>query len=296
MARALWRPYVTLVAGVVLAVAVTGGCARSEPEFEAGFNLFSTEEDIQIGRESAEKILQQIELFEDEQVTAYVRSVATRLAEHAPGERFPYEFHVANLGDVNAFALPGGIVFVTRGTLETVRDEGELAGVLAHEISHVGLRHGTSQMSKAYVAEQGLGILGTIFGGGVERPNDAGEVATTVGGVGLNTLFLKFSRECETEADLAGARMLSAAGYDPIEMSRFFDSMRDDGGPRIPAFLLDHPDPGDRANAVAEFRSSLAVSSTPITVTNGFWSMKSALRLQPAAPSLAAMQVGPDDE
>ena len=116
----------------------------------------------------------------------------------------------------NAFALPGGIVFVTRGTLETVRDEGELAGVLAHEISHVALRHGTSQMSKAYVAEQGIGILGTVFGGGSERPSDAGDMATAVGGIGLNTLFLKFSRECETEADLAGARMLSEVGSCPF--------------------------------------------------------------------------------
>jgi beta-barrel assembly-enhancing protease len=288
------RPYVALVAGAVFAVATMGGCAKSEPEFEAGFNLFSTDEDVRIGRESAAKILQQIPIFENEEVEAYVRSVAEPLTPHAPGERFPYEFHVVNLTDVNAFALPGGIVFVTRGTLETVRDEGELAGVLAHEISHVALRHGTSQMSKAYVAERGLGILGTLFGG-AERPNDAGEVATAVGGIGLNTLFLKFSRECETEADLAGARMLAASGYDPIEMSRFFDTIRGESGPRVPAFLLDHPDPGDRANAVAEFRKSLPISTTPRTISQGFWQMKSALRLQPAAPSLSAVRVGPEE-
>jgi predicted Zn-dependent protease len=295
MQNPLWRPYVALVAGAVFAVATMGGCAKSEPTFEAGFNLFTTDEDVTMGRASAEKILKEIQLFENADVSAYVQGVAESLTGHAPGERFPYQFHVVNLADVNAFALPGGVVFVTRGTLETVRDEGELAGVLAHEISHVGLRHGTSQMSKAYVAERGLWIFGTLLGGSVERPNDAGEVATSVGGLGLNTLFLKFSRECETEADLAGARMLADAGYDPIEMSRFFDTIRGEGGPRIPSFLLDHPDPGDRANDVAEFRKSLTVSKTPKTITDGFWKMKSALRLQPKAPSMLTTRVGPDE-
>jgi predicted Zn-dependent protease len=280
-----------LVTATLLTFALAVASCGDRKENEPGFNVFTPQEDVEIGRESAAEVLGQLPELSDEEVAAYVRAVGEGLAGSAPGERFPYEFHVLDVGDINAFALPGGIVFVNRGTLEAVHDEGELAGVLAHEISHVALRHGTSQMSKAYVAKRGIDIFRTIFG----RRDDAGGVAEGLGGLGLNTLFLRFSREAETEADLAGARMLAERGYDPIEMSRFFDTLRAAETGRVPEFFSDHPDTGNRAQAVADARAALRVSPTPITVTDGFWRMKKALRLLPAAISMRERRVGPNE-
>jgi hypothetical protein len=286
------------VAAVVLAAAVAGGCGRGAdehgrvaPHFEPGFNLFSPEQDVELGRQSAQQVAAQIPMVGDAEVVGYVRDVGGRLAEHAPGERFPYEFHVANLGEVNAFALPGGIIFVTRGTLETVRDEGELAGVLAHEISHVALRHGTSQMSKAYIAQTGLGILREIFGG--DGVGNLGDVVAAVGGAGLNTLFLKFGRTAETQSDLTGARIMADAGYDPIDMVEFFQQLEARGGPRTPEFLSDHPNPGNRARAVEQVREALDVRDDPIVTTDAFRRMKGELKQLPASRAAGSRQVGP---
>lgn len=280
------RVLAVLGLGVVL-----GGCHSASDE--PGFNLFTPEEDVTIGRESADKVRGELPVLENSTIEGYLADLGTKLAGHAPGERFPYSFAVLDVRDINAFALPGGVVFVNRGTLEAVKDEGELAGVIAHEIGHVALRHGTSQMSKAYVAQKGFDILRRLGGGG-SRPGDANEVAEAVGGVGLNTLFLKFSRDAENQADAVGARMLAEAGYDPIEMARFFDNLP--RGPNGPSFLSDHPALGDRASAVAEMRRGLPVSATPVTVTEAFWKMKSELTLLPRASSMEAPRIGPDDE
>jgi predicted Zn-dependent protease len=285
MRRTLGR----LAACLLVAAAVGSGC-RSGATDEPGFNLFTPEEDVKIGRESADKVRAELLLLDRPDVEAYLQELGARLASRAPGEKYPYEFHILNVRDLNAFALPGGIIFVNRGTLDAVQDEGELAGVLAHEIGHVALRHGTSQMSKAYVAQRGFDILRRITGGG-SRPGDPVQLADAVGGLGLNTLFLKFSRDAESQADLVGAKILADAGYDPLEMARFFDNVP--RGPNGSAFLSDHPALGDRARAVAEIRSTLVVSKTPITVTEGFWKMKSALTLLPPAYSMQEHRVGP---
>jgi predicted Zn-dependent protease len=279
-------------ASVALALAVTlAGCSSAADE--PGFNLFTPEEDVKIGKESADKVRAELPVLENTEIEAYLEAVGAKLAAFAPGEKYPYTFTVLDVRDVNAFAMPGGIVFVNRGTLETVKDEGELAGVIAHEISHVALRHGTSQMSKAYVAQKGFDILRRLGGGGA-RPGDANEVAEAVGGLGLNTLFLKFSRDAESQADAVGARMLAEAGYDPIEMARFFDNLP--RGANAPSFLSDHPALGDRATAVAELRATLPVSKTPITLTDAFWKMKSELTLLPRASSMLERRVGPNGE
>ncbi len=284
------RLFSGLCVGLVLTLfAACGGGQELQP----GFNLFTPEEDVEIGRESAGEILESVPVLAKPEIEAYLDELGARLASRAPGEKFPYEFRILNLKEVNAFALPGGIVFVNRGTLDSVRDEGELAGILAHEVSHVALRHGTNQLSKAHVAARGLHIFGRVFGGSAERSGDARDVVEGLGGLGLNTIFLKFSREAETEADLAAARILAETGYDPIEMARFFDTLG--RGNETPEFLSDHPSNGNRAQAVADVRGTLAVSPTPITVTDGFWRMKSALRLLPPAASMRNIRVGPEN-
>ena len=287
------------LAAVALVCASVGGCGGGEygrvaPHFEPGFNLFSPEQDVEIGRESAQQVAREMPPLGVAPVDAYVRDLGGRLASHAPGERFPYEFHVLNLRDINAFALPGGVVFVTRGTLEAVTDEGELAGVHAHEISHVALRHGTSQMSKAYNAKTGLGILQRILGG--RGASNIGDIVTEVGGLGLNTLFLKFGRTAETQADLTGAEIMAAAGYDPIDMESFFKRLAEQGPQRSPEFLSDHPDPGNRAQAIEQVRSAIKLSPNPITDTPAFHQMKAALKGLPSAAAVAPRRVGPEGD
>src|ERR1044071_6518399 len=162
--------------------ALTGGASRSlRPRASPGFNLFSPEQDIQLGEPSAEEIMRQVVVVHDKRTEAYVQRLGERVAARAPGYKFPYKFVVVASPEVNAFALPGGYVFVNEGAIEAARTEGELAGVLAHEIAHVSLRHGTTQASRAYLAKTGLGILNAIAGG---LQGDAGRVAAALGGRG----------------------------------------------------------------------------------------------------------------
>nr|MDQ3805441.1 M48 family metallopeptidase [Acidobacteriota bacterium] len=234
----------------------SAGTAPAAPHFRPGFNLFSPEQDVELGRQSAAQIAREVPLVGDEEVAGYVSRLGARLAAHAPGEKFPYQFRVVSSREVNAFALPGGFIFVNAGTVAASRNEGELAGVVAHEIMHVALRHGTNQVSKAYLARAGLGVLGALAGS--DNP-DLGRVIESVGGVGANVLFLKFGRAAERQSDLGGAQILAAAGYDPRDMAGFFETLAREGGQRLPEFLSDHPDPGNRVASINEVIPALEV-------------------------------------
>lgn len=264
------RPGARLRAGVaVLLLVVTAGSAHAQTLVRPGFNLFTAAQDVEIGKKSALEIERQLPLLSDAMVSRYVSAVGARLAARAPGEKFPYQFKVANLSEVNAFALPGGYIYVHRGLIEKVRTEGELAGVIAHEIAHVALRHPTNQASKAYLAQSGLGILGGLLG--TRTQSTTGQVIGAVGGFGLNALFLKYSRSAETQADIVGAQIMAKAGYDPMEMARFFETLRKqaNGDPgKVAVFLSNHPAPVDRearvrqeANLLGPARSTSSVGS-----------------------------------
>jgi predicted Zn-dependent protease len=217
-----------------------------------GFNLFSPEQDIELGEASAEEIRREVVVVEDERTEAYVRRLGERVAAAAPGYKFPYKFVVVASPEVNAFALPGGYVFVNEGAIEAAHSEGELAGVLAHEIAHVSLRHGTTQASRAYLAKTGMSILNAVAGG---LQGDVGRVVAALGGEGANALFLKSNREAELQADAEGARLLAAAGYDPRDMARFFERLYERGGEREGDG--DHPDPASRVAAIDEVVGAL---------------------------------------
>src|SRR3954454_22480315 len=133
-----------------------------------GFNMFSAQEELQAGQQSAAQVAQQLPVLPDsDPVTIYVRRLGQQLAAHAPGEKWPYTFHVVNQKEINAFALPGGPVFVNVGTIQAADNEAQLAGVMAHEISHIVQRHATRAATKQYKAQVGLGILGPVLGGGI---------------------------------------------------------------------------------------------------------------------------------
>ncbi|HKR00819.1 MAG TPA: M48 family metallopeptidase [Pyrinomonadaceae bacterium] len=249
-----------------------GGVAnRPAPHFKPGFNLFTPEQDIQMGRQSAQEVANQVPLLKDERILAYVRQLGARLAAKAPGYNFTYEFNVIATREINAFALPGGYVFVNAGAIAAARTEGELAGVMAHEISHVALRHPTNQVSKAYVAKTGMRIIRRVTGA------EIGSILEQVGGAGANLLFLKFGRTAETQADLEGARIMADAGYDPRDMAGFFEVLQSKSGQRTPELMSDHPDPGNRVAAINRELPELRISSSATRDSNEFRQVKGLL-------------------
>lgn len=212
-----------------------------------GFNLFSKEQDIQLGRAAAQRVRQQYETVGDRRLQEYVARVGNRLSSRSLAQGFPYSFTLLNSKDINAFALPGGPIFVFDRLLLFADNEAEFAGVLAHEISHVVLRHATNQMSKSDLLQIPAVLVGATVAG-----DTLGQIVERGLGVGLNGLFLHYSRDDESQADALGARIMASAGYDPIELARFFQKLEERGGPGVPQFLSDHPNPGDRVMAVEE--------------------------------------------
>src|SRR5262249_21561824 len=174
-------------------------------------------------------------------------------------------------------------MYINRGLIEAAQSEGELAGVMAHEMAHVALRHGTNQASKAYLAQAGLGVLGGILGGGT-----SGQIIGAVGGFGLNTLFLKFSRTAEQQADIVGAQMLAKAGYDPLDMARMFETLRKQAGSdpgKFEQFFSDHPSPANRAERIREEAKLLGpIRGNPSSAE--FQQAKSTLQKKPPAPTM----------
>ncbi len=242
------RPIQTaiLVIALVLVTAQPGVAQRTE--LKPGFNVFSPEQDVEMGREVAMEAERELPIIDDVQLEGYLNRLGRSLASVAPGEDYPYQFKLVNDSSINAFALPGGFIFIHRGIIEAADREAELAGVMAHEIAHVAMRHGTNQASKAYIAQAPLAILGGIFGGG----SGVGSILTQLGiGFGASSLFLKFSRDAERQADLMGAQILYDAGIDPTGMSEFFEKLGEEGGGGV-EFFSSHPNPENRIDNVQD--------------------------------------------
>ena len=240
---------ITIAGLMTLAVESAAGPTSVRP----GFNVFSLDQDVEIGKQSVVQVEKQLPMLSNAAVSRYVSAIGARLAAQAPGAKFPYQFKVVNASEVNAFALPGGFIYVNRGLVAKARTEGELAGVLAHEIAHVALRHPTNQASKAYLAEAGLGLLGGLLGG--KTQSSTGQIIGAVGGFGLNSLFLKFSRSAESQADVVGSQIMARAGYNPIEMATFFNYMTQQAGgdqSKFATFMSSHPAPANREARVRQ--------------------------------------------
>lgn len=252
-----------LVLCVVLTQAACGGLlwdaasgVLASTRTRPGFNLFTPEQDIELGRASAEEAAREVRLVLDERITDFIGRVGARLAAHAPGYEFPYQFAVVDAPEINAYAFPGGYVFVNTGAIAAAESEGELAAILAHEIAHVTLRHGTNQASKAYVTKTGLNVADALTGG---RETALGRFVGRFTGACAELLFQNLGRSSETEADLEGARLMAAAGYDPRDMARFFARLGEAGGARAPEAGSEHPDPRSRVAAINEAARALPV-------------------------------------
>ena len=267
----------------LLAIVLTVSMASAQTKIKSGFNLFSAEQDVQVGAQSAQEAESQLPMLNDRAVNDYVNRIGQRLAQNAGGPNFQYRFRVVNASDINAFALPGGFVYVNRGVLDQARNEGEVAGVLAHEISHAALRHGTHQASKAYLAQAGISILGGILGGHVGE--GSAQIINAVGGFGLNALFLKYSRDLESQADVRGAQILAASGYSPVDMVNFFHTLERVDPSKKTNFLSDHPAPPDRIARIEKEEKLLKVSATPTENVAQLHSVQSQLSRYGAAPT-----------
>lgn len=279
--------YVKFLAAAVVSVALAtpGAQTRIAPDK----NKYSPADDVKLGQQAAAQAKKELPMLNDSRVDNYVEDIGARLVRVIPAElrhpEFQYTFDVVNQKEINAFALPGGPMFLNRGMLESAQNEAQVAGVMAHELSHVALRHGTAQATKGEKFQVGAvagQILGAIIGG------TAGSVIAQGSQFGLGAYFMKYSREYESQADLLGAQMMARAGYDPHEMANMFRIIEKQGGSSGPQWLSDHPNPGNRYEAINREAASLRVEG-PAPDNREFSAIKSRLTGMP--PAYTAEQI-----
>jgi Zn-dependent protease with chaperone function len=282
MSRTMPRPSSL---GAVAALVVSCALVSAQTAVTPPDNKYTPAQDVELGQQAAREMRQQLPILNDEEARSYVEGLGRRLVAAVPRElqhpEFQYTFEVVNVREINASALPGGPMFVNRGMVETAATEGEIAGVMAHEISHVVLRHGTAQASKATKYEVGsvLGqIAGAIIGGGW------GQVVSGVSQFGFGAAFLRFSREYEKQADIEGSHIMAAAGYDPRDMANVFRRIEKESGPGGPQWLSDHPNPGNRVEYIEDEARRLQVRNATRD-TRAFEEVQAHLRRLPRAPT-----------
>jgi len=262
-------------------ISITSTLAFSQrTEMKPGRNFcFSAQQDVELGRQVAQDAEQKLPMLNNSRVDDYLNRLGRRLAANAPGERFPYQFKCVNDSSINAFALPGGFLYVNRGVIEAADNEAELAGVIGHEISHTALRHGSNQACKQYIAQVPLAILGGALGS-----NSIASMAAQLGaGFTINSVLLKYSRDDEHQADLMGAQILYDSNYDPKYLVTFFDKLDSDG--RGSEFFSSHPNPENRIrNINTEIAKLGTFSGRMASDSNEFQSIKRYVRSLPAAP------------
>jgi Zn-dependent protease with chaperone function len=255
-------------------------------------NKYKVQDDVRLGQDAARQVEQQMPILNDYESTRYVQDVGRRLVNAIPAEfqqsQFQYSFKIVNARDINAFALPGGPMYVNRGMIEAAQNEGEMAGVMAHELSHVALRHGTAQATKqSSPLNQILGI-GAILGGAVLGGQTGAAIGQTIY---QGFLVNPYSREYETQADILGAQIMARAGYDPRDLANMFKTIeRQSGGSRTPEWLSTHPNPGNRYATIEREAQLLRVSPEPLKITQGFQMTKRRLQGYSPAPTMAEIE------
>lgn len=253
----------------------------TQTRLKPGFNFFTKEQDIRLGREAAAEIEKQVTIIRHPELNAYLESLGRRLASRPEAGDFPYSFALVHDNTVNAFALPGGPTYVHTGLILAADSEGELAGVMAHEIAHVALRHGTSQVSKANL----IAIPAMLASAAIGEQSLLAKLGQLGVSLGANSLLLKYSRSAEREADLLGTQIMAGAGYDPLEMVRLFEKLEAKGGARGLEFFSSHPNPGNRRRYV-EQEAKLLTRVTNASPVGDFVRIKELTRRlgEPPAP------------
>jgi predicted Zn-dependent protease len=228
-------------------------CARNPVTGKSELALVSEAQEIQMGQQAAQDVARTIGLYNDSKVQSYVADLGKRMAAQSERPNLPWEFHVVDDAAVNAFALPGGFIYITRGLMTSINDEAELASVLGHEIAHVTHRHSVQQISKAQLAQIGLGV-GSILSEDIAR---FGQLAST----GLSLLFLKYGRDAENQADQSGFRYALDQNYDVREMTDVFQTLsrisEASGAGKLPEWMSTHPNPENRIENVEQILDTL---------------------------------------
>ena len=262
-------------------------------------NRYTPQQDVEIGREGAAEVRKQYPIIENEQIARYLTALGDRLVANAPPELkqpvYEYSFTPVNLKEINAFALPGGPMFVHRGMFDAAAEEGEVVGVMAHELSHVLLRHGTANASKAQNPWLQLGQLAGAVGGAVAG-GGIGSMIAQGSQFGLGTLLLRYSREFEKQADLLGVQIMARAGYDPRALAHMFETIARESqasGGSGPQWMSSHPDPGNRTAYITKEAEALTLGSP--ANTSQFTPIKAAFSSLPPAKSMGDLARGKDD-
>jgi Zn-dependent protease with chaperone function len=259
--RASRRLTAALMAFAVLALPASA-LAQCQQVTAAPKNRYSIQEDVQAGQQAAQEAERQLPIMNDREIDDYINRIGQRLVASIPSQfqhpEFRYSFRVVNARDINAFSLPGGPSYVNRGMIEAARNEGEMAGVMAHEISHAALRHATAQATETQKYQIGS-VLGQIAGAVIGGP--AGAVIGAGSQIGFGAGALKYSRKYETQADVLGAEIMARAGYDPRDLANMFRTIeRQGGGSGAPEWMSSHPNPGNRYACIEQMARVFRVS------------------------------------
>jgi len=283
-------------AALLIAVSLPAASLVAQTAIKPPKNRYTPEQDVELGRQAAAEVRQQYPIIQDKKISAYLTTLGDRLVAAAPAELkqpvYEYSFTPVNLKEINAFALPGGPMFVHRGMIDAAGDEGEVVGVMAHELSHVLLRHGTANASKAQNPWLQLGQVAGMVGGAVVG-GAAGSAIAQGSQFGLGTLLLRYSRDFEKQADLLGAQIMARAGYDPRDLAHMFERIEQEsksaagGGPQ---WLSSHPNPGNRTQYINA--EAAAVTMAKPADVSGFKPIKTAFASLPPAKSMSDVGKG----
>ena len=246
-----------VAASLAVAAAVgVAACATNPATGRRQISLVSESQEKQMGQQADQEVAASIGLYPETNLQAYVQRIGEGLAAHSERPGLAWTFRLVDDPAVNAFAIPGGYVYVTRGLVSYLTSEAELAAVMGHEIGHVTARHTVSMISKAQLANVGL-MLGMILRPELQNYGNLAEA-------GLSVLFLKYSRDAERQADDLGLRYVTRGGYDPRPMTDVFTTLErvsaTEKKGRVPGWLSTHPDPGDRRTRIGQ---EIAALTTP---------------------------------
>ena len=274
-----------------LACALVCETALAQTEVKVPKNNYTPAQDAEFGRQAADEIRKQYPVITDEAITGYTGMLGDRLVNASPQtlnrKEFRYSFTPVNVKDINAFALPGGPMFINRGMFEAAEKEGEVAGVMAHELSHVLLRHGTANATKAQNPWLQLGQIAGMIGGEMVGGGLGGLIQQGTG-FGLGTLMLRYSRDFEKQADILGTQIMARAGYDPRDLARMFETIERRSGGGGPQWLSSHPNPGNRTAYINQEAALLQVGPRPDQ--SQFNRVRSRFSSQPPAKSMAEVE------
>jgi Zn-dependent protease with chaperone function len=275
----------------VLAIACAGLPASGQTQIKLPKNNYSPQQDVELGRKAAQEARKEYPIINDEVISSYLKKLGDRLVAVAPPELnqsvYEYSFTPVNVKEINAFALPGGPMFVNRGMFDAASEEGEVVGVMAHELSHVLLRHGTANMTKANNPWLQLGQIAGVVGGAMVG-GAAGSAIAQGSQVGLGSILLRYSRDFEKQADLLGAQMMARAGYDPRSLAHMFETIeKQSKGGSGPQWMSSHPNPGNRTAYISQEAQHLTMG--PAADTSDFPTIKKAFAAMPAPNKKGAM-------